>query len=212
MAKLNLIPKYDPELDEAPIYNFRLRRARIEKNLLIKDLTKKVRMTFPNYFKIESLRSCSNKKTRKKIAKVLNQDVEYLFPQIFKQYCRENRNEDGKVVSEDVFDRLNRVELNMEKLKEMPDPRDYDKMRDLTELDQRIMNVLCTLNYRERETLKLSFGLGEGFRYSFREIGKILNISGGRVGQIGQKAIGKLQGPVGLSYLKDFYELKKLED
>ncbi len=58
-----------------------------------------------------------------------------------------------------------------------------------------IAKVLKTLSYREREIIKLRYGLGDGFTYTLEEVGHILKTTRERVRQIECKAIRKLQEP-----------------
>ncbi len=52
-----------------------------------------------------------------------------------------------------------------------------------------------TLNYREREILKLRYGLADGYSYTLEEVGKIFSVTRERVRQIESKAVRKLQNP-----------------
>ena len=48
-------------------------------------------------------------------------------------------------------------------------------------------------SYREREILKLRYGLGDGFTYSLEKVGHIFNVTRERIRQIEKKAIHKLE-------------------
>ncbi len=74
-------------------------------------------------------------------------------------------------------------------------------------LEEQIDNVLQDLTYRERETLKLRFGLGDGHTYTLHEIGRIFDISRERVRQIEKRAIRKLQHPKRSRKLEDFIQM-----
>ena len=63
-------------------------------------------------------------------------------------------------------------------------------------LRQRINDVLKTLTYREREILKLRYGIGDGYTYTLEEVGRIFKVTRERVRQVESKAIRKLQHPV----------------
>jgi RNA polymerase primary sigma factor len=62
-------------------------------------------------------------------------------------------------------------------------------------LKDKIEQVLKTLTYREREIIKLRYGLGDGYTYTLEEVGRILRVTRERVRQIEAKAIGKLRHP-----------------
>ncbi|MDA1007803.1 MAG: RNA polymerase sigma factor RpoD [Planctomycetota bacterium] len=60
-------------------------------------------------------------------------------------------------------------------------------------LRQRISDVLMTLSYREREILKLRYGIGDGYTYTLEEVGRIFKVTRERVRQVESKALRKLQ-------------------
>ncbi len=64
----------------------------------------------------------------------------------------------------------------------------------------RINDLLKTLTYREREILKLRYGIadgvGDGHTYTLEEVGRIFKVTRERVRQVESKAIRKLQHPV----------------
>ncbi len=71
-------------------------------------------------------------------------------------------------------------------------------------LRQRINDVLKTLTYREREILKLRYGIGDGYTYTLEEVGRIFKVTRERVRQIEAKAVRKLQHPVRSQQLEGF--------
>ena len=62
-------------------------------------------------------------------------------------------------------------------------------------LRTRINSVLKTLSYREREIIKLRYGLGDGYSYTLEEVGHIFKVTRERIRQIEAKAVRKLQQP-----------------
>jgi RNA polymerase primary sigma factor len=73
-------------------------------------------------------------------------------------------------------------------------------------LKDKIDTVLKTLTYREREIIKLRYGLGDGYTYTLEEVGRIFKVTRERVRQIEAKAVRKLQHPVRSRQLKGFLE------
>ncbi len=71
-------------------------------------------------------------------------------------------------------------------------------------LRQRINDVLKTLTYREREILKLRYGIGDGYTYTLEEVGRIFKVTRERVRQVEAKALRKLQHPVRQRRLSSF--------
>ena len=62
-------------------------------------------------------------------------------------------------------------------------------------LKDKIEQVLKTLTYREREIIKLRYGLGDGYSYTLEEVGHIFKVTRERIRQIEAKAVRKLQQP-----------------
>jgi len=77
-------------------------------------------------------------------------------------------------------------------------------------LKDRIEEVLKTLTYREREIIKLRYGIGDGYTYTLEEVGRIFKVTRERVRQVEAKAIRKLQHPVRARKLEGFLDNKKL--
>ena len=73
-------------------------------------------------------------------------------------------------------------------------------------LRSRIEAVLKTLTYREREIIKLRYGIGDGYTYTLEEVGRIFKVTRERVRQVEAKAIRKLQHPVRARKLQGFVE------
>jgi len=73
-------------------------------------------------------------------------------------------------------------------------------------LKDKIEGVLKTLTYREREIIKLRYGLGDGYTYTLEEVGRIFKVTRERVRQIEAKAVRKLQHPVRSRQLEGFLD------
>ena len=78
-------------------------------------------------------------------------------------------------------------------------------------LKSKIDHVLKTLTYREREIIKLRYGIGDGQTYTLEEVGRIFRVTRERVRQIEAKAIRKLQHPVRSRKLEGFLEKRRRE-
>jgi RNA polymerase primary sigma factor len=76
-------------------------------------------------------------------------------------------------------------------------------------LKDKIEQVLKTLTYREREIIKLRYGLGDGYTYTLEEVGRIFKVTRERVRQIEAKAVRKLQHPVRSRQLEGFLDAAK---
>ncbi len=71
-------------------------------------------------------------------------------------------------------------------------------------LKDKVTNVLDTLTFREREIIKLRYGIGDGYTYTLEEVGRIFRVTRERVRQIEAKAVRKLQHPVRARKLSGF--------
>src|SRR6185436_19519557 len=90
----------------------------------------------------------------------------------------------------------------------LEDHREDDPLYDINQqlLKNRLADVLQTLNYREREILRLRYGLADGYAYTLEEVGKIFAVTRERVRQIEAKAVRKLQQPCRSRELMGFVE------
>ncbi|MDD3585753.1 MAG: sigma-70 family RNA polymerase sigma factor [Thermoguttaceae bacterium] len=85
----------------------------------------------------------------------------------------------------------------------------------LTEMHQHslreILNqALSVLSFREREILRLRFGLADGYTYTLEEVGRIFSVTRERVRQIEAKAVRKLQHPVRSKQLSGFLDSQRV--
>ncbi len=71
-------------------------------------------------------------------------------------------------------------------------------------LRDKIESLLKTLTFREREIIRLRYGLGDGYNYTLEEVGRIFKVTRERVRQIEAKAVRKLQNPVRSLQLEGF--------
>jgi RNA polymerase primary sigma factor len=79
-------------------------------------------------------------------------------------------------------------------------------------LKERIDDVLSTLTFREREIVKLRYGIGDGYTYTLEEVGRIFRVTRERVRQIEAKAVRKLRHPVRARQLASFLDGVALPD
>ena len=94
--------------------------------------------------------------------------------------------------------------------KMLPAPVDEVANNELHELaKKRIERILETLTYREREVIKLRFGIGSGTPHTLEEVSKIFKVSRDRVWQIECKTMAKLQKPYRAADLVDLVSMEE---
>jgi RNA polymerase primary sigma factor len=88
------------------------------------------------------------------------------------------------------------------------DYREDDPLYDTNQeaLKHRIEDAMQGLNYREREIIRLRYGLADGYAYTLEEVGKIFSVTRERVRQIESKAVRKLQQPYRSRSLASFLD------
>jgi RNA polymerase primary sigma factor len=79
---------------------------------------------------------------------------------------------------------------------------DKDLMND--SLKNEVTNILSTLNEREAEVIRLSFGIGRNQKATLEEIGDRFNLTRERIRQIKEKALRKLRGSKRSGRLKSY--------
>ncbi|MEX2172026.1 MAG: sigma-70 family RNA polymerase sigma factor [Pirellulales bacterium] len=86
--------------------------------------------------------------------------------------------------------------------------RDDDPLREtnMQMLKARLNDVMDELSYREREIIRLRYGLADGYAYTLEEVGKIFSVTRERVRQIESKAVRKLQQPYRSRTLASFVD------
>lgn len=90
----------------------------------------------------------------------------------------------------------------------LQDHRDQDPLIETNReaLKHQIGLAMETLNYREREILRLRYGLADGYTYTLEEVGRIFQVTRERVRQIESKAVRKLQQPYRAKSLVSFLD------
>ena len=84
---------------------------------------------------------------------------------------------------------------------EQPMP-DTDLMQD--SLKNEVADILSTLDEREAEVIRLSFGIGSNQKATLEEIGEKFNLTRERIRQIKENALRKLRGSKRSNKLKDY--------
>jgi len=93
------------------------------------------------------------------------------------------------------------------------DHRDEDPLRAVNHqaLGTLITRALAGLSYREREIIRLRFGLVDGYSYTLEEVGSLFDVTRERVRQIEAKAVEKLREPALRAELSGYVDDRALE-
>jgi RNA polymerase primary sigma factor len=78
-------------------------------------------------------------------------------------------------------------------------------------LKDKLGDVLSSLSDREREVLKLRFGLGDGNARTLEEVGRQFSVTRERIRQIEAKALRKMRHPTRIRQLHGFLEIEKVQ-
>ena len=78
-------------------------------------------------------------------------------------------------------------------------------------LKDRLGDVLCSLNERERQVLELRFGIGDGNARTLEEVGLQFRVTRERIRQIEAKALRKMRHPTRLKQLHGFLDVVDME-
>jgi RNA polymerase primary sigma factor len=73
-------------------------------------------------------------------------------------------------------------------------------------LQDRLRNLLEQLSWREREIVKMRYGLGDGYNYTLQEVAYVFRVTRERIRQLEARALRRLQNPQLSAQLVDFLD------
>lgn len=73
-------------------------------------------------------------------------------------------------------------------------------------LQDRLRNLLEKLSWREREIVKMRYGLGDGYNYTLQEVAYVFRVTRERIRQLEARALRRLQDPQISAQLVDFLD------
>ncbi len=126
------------------------------------------------------------------------QVVEYLF-----NFSREEQEGESTIISQDEYVEIKEAHKDFVEDEEVDTPVE---MASNVVLREQLERVLDSLNEREREVLKLRFGLEDGYSRTLEEVGNIFEVTRERIRQIESKALDKLRQPSRTKELRDYLE------
>ncbi len=184
------------------LYNAEIRNRRLELGLTQKQLARAVGLHSQTIGRMETFRITNPKSPNVvKLAEYFGVSPETICPEwlklmdlipkkVDKQAEFEGHMLEGKVAEQALLPRTTRATQEAETNQRL--------------LAEQIESVLHTLSFREREIIKLRYGIGTGYTYTMTEVARIFKVSTTRVRQVEAKAIKKLSHPVRAVRLEEF--------
>ena len=181
------------------VTNLNLKKARLEKGLLQKDVAKKLGISNCSYGQYENCRSMPNKERAKKIARILGKPVSYLFPEWFEIFTKKWKDTEKKKTVE-----LNHESLDCKEVQMLETGEDLEREADRSIIKDVVKNCVKDLSPREQKILEMRFGLLDGVAQTLEEVGREFDVTRDRIRQIEAKALEKLQGHEDITKLKSY--------
>ena len=170
------------------IYNNELRKRRIALGMEQKDLAKKIGKTNSVISHYETFKNYPDKKAAAKIAKILNCDIETIFPAWLQEYKLKKSSVDREV-------KIDCISIDSGKAQYLLEGND-DSFIDKTEnslLASKIKEAINALTDREQRILTLRFGLDDSKPHTLEEVGQEFSVTRDRIRQIEAKALAKIR-------------------
>jgi RNA polymerase sigma factor (sigma-70 family) len=177
--------------------NARLIKAREELGLTTKQAAKAIGICYAHYVGFESLKEPvvgANGELRESVLKIcayMGYSPDYLFGREIRAIRKTEF-----TVNLDMHDMVKLASCEEGLLEQLT----------RKELTGQIHKALSTLTAKERKTLELRFGLIDDEERTYESAGQILDVTGGRVGQIEAKALRKLRQSCRSKKIKDYVE------
>ena len=73
-------------------------------------------------------------------------------------------------------------------------------------LQDRLRKLLGQLSWREREIVKMRYGLGDGYNYTLQDVAYVFRVTRERIRQLEARALRRLQDPRLSAQLVDFLD------
>ncbi len=175
--------------------NYPLKEARLKQGYTQEQLGRMVGIHTTAITAYEKLRAMPSQEIAEKLAEILHRDVNELFPEKLRDYMKQIRKGRKKDKSETP---QHSIPLSPDLESSLEDPSPFTNLEVILgiseeELRKKRDDILQGLSYREREIIKLRYGLGDGYSYTLEEVGHIFKVTRERIRQVEAKAIRKLQ-------------------
>jgi RNA polymerase sigma factor (sigma-70 family) len=199
------------------ISNYNLIEAVNSAGVSIRQLSEATGIKEPTLYGYLRLRTFPNLENASKIAEYLGKSIDYLFSERLKEITQEVKEERriapwkkyrgsliNGVAKGDIDSRVRMRQVNSlncplsldDVADELVANVEVTDQADNCFISELVNKTLNTLTFREREVIKMRYGLNDGRIYTLEEVGNIFRISCERVRQIEVKAFRKLQHPI----------------
>ena len=147
------------------------------------------------------------KERRKLIIRLLDSDEWTLFEQYREVVERENKVE--KIVTDIPIDKI--ISLDSKKLLQLESPDSIDEAMIKESLEIDISFLLSTLKDRERDVLKMFFGIDRPYPLDLNEIAEKIGLTRERVRQIKEKGVRRLRHSGRSDRLRPYMGINRLK-
>jgi RNA polymerase sigma factor (sigma-70 family) len=183
------------------VWNNNLVKARTEKGLTQKELSKLAGFNSQFITRIETCRTFPDQIAQEKIAQTLGYSRQYLFPawlEIFTE--RWKRSEREKLIS------MKHEQLSSPEVLRLTSGEDLNKLAAQSRLKDLVEESLNSLTPREQLILSLKFGLRGECAHTYEEVGREFDVSPERVRQIQAKALERIQRSEKFDIIKEVWK------
>ena len=175
------------------LFNYNLKRKRIEKGLTMQQLADAVGVSLQTMFYYQSFRVYPPLDKAAKIAEVLETDLNTLFPAEIASFRIKRQPEIKDQVRIPLSQALKLGYITPRQLSTSDSA--VDEELELAEMPAIVRSVLETLTPKEAKVVELRFGFADGRALTQGEVGAMFGVTRTRIGQIEAKALRKLRHP-----------------
>ena len=174
----------------------------------IADFSRQSGISYFSLIKYANLQLIFEDKERKQtMMKLLNSDEWTLFEQYREVVERENKV--AKIVTDIPIDKI--ISLDSKKLLQLESPDGIDEAMIKESLEIDMSFLLSTLKDRERDVLKMFFGIGGESELDLNEIAEKVGLTRERVRQIKEKAVRRLRHRDRSNRLRPYMGINRLK-
>ena len=170
-------------------YHAKMRKLREEAGMTQQDLARMLMVSPMEIHRIESLKMVPSESRAESIASILDVDTDWLFPEIFGRIV-----ETAQGMQKEATVSVTRLSLESPDVLKIEESARMPGEADQKILSQKVIEMLEVLAPREKQILKMRFGISP-FRHAhtMEDVGKDFRVSKARIREIEAKALNKLE-------------------